>query len=326
LKVSSIPFKYLGLPVGANPRRASTWESLILSLQKRLGSWSNKYVSLGGRIVLLNSVLNAIPIFYLSYMKIPAIVAKKIRRIQREFLWGSRRGQKRISWIKWDVLCLPKKKGGLGVRDIRVVNISLLAKWRWRLLFEDHTVWKEVLRSKYGGSVVGKPNLGDKSKPWFSSLWWKDICSIGTNLDTNWFLRDVTKKLGNGLHTCFWSDVWVGETPLKDRFPRLFSISTQKEVSVAGVRKNINGASSWDLNWRRRFFVWEHDLYNELLDLINPVTLVEDSDSWGWVPEGEGFYGEIRFCDCLLLGCTGGFGCTMAWLHFLLNLEMSSSV
>jgi hypothetical protein len=108
-------------------------------------------------------------------MKIPAIVAKKIQHIQREFLWGSRRGQKRISWIKWDVLCLPKKKGGLGVRDIRVVNISLLAKWRWRLLFEDHTVWKEVLRSKYDGSVVGKPNLGDESKPWFSSLWWKDI-------------------------------------------------------------------------------------------------------------------------------------------------------
>jgi hypothetical protein len=56
-----------------------------------------------------------------------------------------------------------------------VINISLLAKWRWRLLFEDHTVWKEVLRSKYGGSVVGKPNLGEESKPWFSSLWWKDI-------------------------------------------------------------------------------------------------------------------------------------------------------
>lgn len=30
----------------------------------------NKYVSLGGRIVLLNSVLNAMPIFYLSFLKI----------------------------------------------------------------------------------------------------------------------------------------------------------------------------------------------------------------------------------------------------------------
>jgi hypothetical protein len=38
-RVSSIPFKYLGLPVGANPRRASTWEPLIDSLRKRLGAW-----------------------------------------------------------------------------------------------------------------------------------------------------------------------------------------------------------------------------------------------------------------------------------------------
>jgi hypothetical protein len=34
-------------------------------------------VSLGGRIVLLNAVLNAIPIFYLSFMKIPVLVWKK---------------------------------------------------------------------------------------------------------------------------------------------------------------------------------------------------------------------------------------------------------
>jgi hypothetical protein len=134
--------------------------------------------------------------------------------------------------------------------------------------------------------VVGKPNIGDESKPWFSSLWWKDICSIGTNLDTNWLLRGVTKKLDNGLHTNFWSDIWVGDIPLMDRFPRLFSISNQQEESVAGVRKYLNGSSSWDLSWRRRFFVWEHDLYKELLDLINPVTLVDDMDSWGWMPEG----------------------------------------
>jgi hypothetical protein len=113
-RVSSLPFKYLGLPVGANPRRVSTWEPLLDALRKRLGVWSNKYVSLGGRIVLLNSVLNAIPVFYLSFMKIPVLVWKQIRRIQREFLWGCRRGQRKVNWIKWDVVCLPKKKGGLG--------------------------------------------------------------------------------------------------------------------------------------------------------------------------------------------------------------------
>jgi len=43
-----IPFIYLGLPVGANHGRASTWENLVGHLSKRLNSWRNKYISLGG--------------------------------------------------------------------------------------------------------------------------------------------------------------------------------------------------------------------------------------------------------------------------------------
>ncbi|GAU46740.1 hypothetical protein TSUD_286000 [Trifolium subterraneum] len=186
-RVSCIPFIYLGLPVNANPRRTSTWEPLLESLRKRLGVWGNKYVSLGGRIVLLNFILNAIPIFYLSYMKILVQVWKSIRQIQRDFLWGGTKRGKTISWIKWDVVCLPKSRGGLGVRDVRVINISLLAKWRWRLLTNDNVVWKEVIRSKYGDLAVGKVVLGDECKPWFASLWWKDICSLGMNLSHNWF-------------------------------------------------------------------------------------------------------------------------------------------
>jgi hypothetical protein len=108
-------------------------------------------------------MLNAIPIFYLSFMKIPVIDWKRIRRIQRDFLWGCRGDRKKISWIKWDTICLPKNKGGLGVRDVRVVNISLLTKWRWRLLHEDHGVWKEVLKSKYGSGVVGSTVLGEEN-------------------------------------------------------------------------------------------------------------------------------------------------------------------
>jgi hypothetical protein len=84
-----------------------------------------------------------------------------------------------VNWIKWDVVCLPKSKGGLGVRDIRVVNISLLTKWRWKLLQNDNALWKEVLVSKYGEGVMGRAVLGDDTKPWFASLWWRDICSIG---------------------------------------------------------------------------------------------------------------------------------------------------
>jgi hypothetical protein len=78
----------IGLPVGANRGRGLTWEPLVEHLNKRLNSWANKYISLGGRIVLLNSVLNAIPIYYLLYMKMPVKVWRKIVKIQRGFFFG----------------------------------------------------------------------------------------------------------------------------------------------------------------------------------------------------------------------------------------------
>jgi hypothetical protein len=68
-KLGSLPFTYLGLPVGANPRLASTWDPVIKTIEKRLNSWRNRYVSLGGRVVLINSVLASIPVFFLSFSK-----------------------------------------------------------------------------------------------------------------------------------------------------------------------------------------------------------------------------------------------------------------
>ena len=49
-KRGGIPFNYLGLPVGANVRKFSTWESLVEKVKRRLINWGNKYVSFGGRI------------------------------------------------------------------------------------------------------------------------------------------------------------------------------------------------------------------------------------------------------------------------------------
>lgn len=85
-------------------------------------------MSLGGRIVLLNSVFNSIPIFYLSFLKMLVGVIKKVIRIQRYFLWGGVGGGRKISWVKLSRVCHPRRKGGLGVKDVRLVNLSLLSK------------------------------------------------------------------------------------------------------------------------------------------------------------------------------------------------------
>ena len=117
----SVPFKYLGLPV-------------VETLSGRLNNWGHKYISFGGRIVLLNSVLISIPIFYMSLLKMAVQVCRRIVRIQREFLWAGVGGGTKISWVSWKSVCQQKCNGGVGVKDIWVMNVSLLAKWRWRLL------------------------------------------------------------------------------------------------------------------------------------------------------------------------------------------------
>jgi hypothetical protein len=151
-RLGSLPFTYLGLPVGANPHRLSTWVPMLEAVKRRLGSWGNKFVSLGGRIVLIKAVLNSIPLFFLSFLKMPVKVWKEVVKIQRNFLWGGLSHRKRICWVKWMDVCKPKKDGGLGIRDLRLVNYSLLAKWRWKLLEEGEEVWKSVIKARYGES------------------------------------------------------------------------------------------------------------------------------------------------------------------------------
>ncbi|PNX58036.1 ribonuclease H [Trifolium pratense] len=54
---ATIPFKFLGIPVGANPRRRETWKPVVEAMAKRLNSWHNRHLSFGGCITQINSVL-----------------------------------------------------------------------------------------------------------------------------------------------------------------------------------------------------------------------------------------------------------------------------
>jgi len=83
-----IPFKYLGLEVGGNPRKKKFWDPVVNKLKARLNVWKGRFLSMAGRICLIKSVLTAIPLYYLSLFRAPVAVYKSITRIQRRFLWG----------------------------------------------------------------------------------------------------------------------------------------------------------------------------------------------------------------------------------------------
>jgi hypothetical protein len=44
-------------------------------------------------------------------------------------------------------ICKSKKKWGLGIKDLRKMNASLLTKWWWKLEKEDG-LWQDIIQAK----------------------------------------------------------------------------------------------------------------------------------------------------------------------------------
>ncbi|GKV53518.1 hypothetical protein SLEP1_g60039, partial [Rubroshorea leprosula] len=281
--VGTIPFKYLGVPVGANSRKVSTWSPIVECLRKRLSSWRCETLSFGGRIILLNAVLSSIPVYYFSTLKGPKKVINLLSLIQRRFLWGGCEKKNKIAWVGWDHVCRTKNEGGLGVKNLGTFNLALLGKWRWRLLEEKEALWRRVVEAKY---KVNRKNvwLGDK---WDAecSGWWKDIWQLDVGLRgrEGWFRKGVKKVVGEGNDTLFWYDRWLGEYPLKDKFNRLFRLSMKKDAIISDMGEWRNGEWCWHWSWRRNLFAWENALLQELKVMLQVRQLQQgQTDHWVW--------------------------------------------
>jgi hypothetical protein len=71
----------------------------------------------------------------------------------------------------------------------------------------------------------------------------------------NWFSNRISRIMGGGEETLFWSDEWVGGEPLKRRFERLYSLSMDKGVRVAEVGRKVKDFWIWELRWSRERYV-----------------------------------------------------------------------
>ncbi|KAI5426115.1 hypothetical protein KIW84_031800 [Lathyrus oleraceus] len=98
---------------------------------------------------LIISVLNGTTSFMLSFYKIPVKVKRQLTQIQSNFLWGGVSQKRSIHWVSYDKFFLPKDKGGLGVKDIGLFNVSLLLKWKWGILNDLTTVWSKMIEYRY---------------------------------------------------------------------------------------------------------------------------------------------------------------------------------
>ncbi|XP_058727043.1 uncharacterized protein LOC131598463 [Vicia villosa] len=84
-KLEESSFTFLGISIGINPRKESSWYPLLNKMRNRLTGWKNHFLNHGGRITLLKSILTSLNIFTLSFYKISDKVVKEVNKIQSNF-------------------------------------------------------------------------------------------------------------------------------------------------------------------------------------------------------------------------------------------------
>ena len=64
--------------------------------------------------------------------------------------WGSKaNGGKGISWMRWDLLCKPKKMGGSGFKRLHEFNMAMLSKKGWKLVIDPSSLVAQIFKAKY---------------------------------------------------------------------------------------------------------------------------------------------------------------------------------
>ncbi|RVW98391.1 30-kDa cleavage and polyadenylation specificity factor 30 [Vitis vinifera] len=106
----------------------------------------------------------------------PKIVAKRLEKLQRDFLWGGGSLERKVHLINWEVVCTQKEKGGLSIRKIDPWNKALLGR-----------IWVQTkeARGTYGVGV------------------WKEIMK-----EAKWCWDSIKFKVGKGTRVKFWTDQW----------------------------------------------------------------------------------------------------------------------
>ena len=167
----SLPSKYLGAPLSESTSKQILWKEILDKLKNKLENWTFRALNLPSRLVLVKSVLQAIPLYQFSVALAPKGILKKIRNLQRNFLWGNQKGERKWALVNWKTVCLPKQEGGLGLRDPEDSSRVLGAKMWWRWVNYKSEPWAILWHKKYAPHFAKEKLIRYKEDRKGSSMW-----------------------------------------------------------------------------------------------------------------------------------------------------------
>ncbi|KAL2927768.1 LINE-1 reverse transcriptase-like protein [Bienertia sinuspersici] len=178
-KEGQLPFKYLGIQISSKKLSSSDCSILVEKIIQKIRLWGSRSLSYAGRVLLVNSVLMTMHVYWSSIVILPKKVIQTVMAICRNFLWDGKAIYSRAPPIAWELVCRPKKAGGLGIQDCYKWNIAALGKYIWDIANKNDSLWLKWVNHHY---IKGKN-------------WKRVTCPAGASwqLKQLWEVKDTLK-------------------------------------------------------------------------------------------------------------------------------------
>jgi hypothetical protein len=172
-RIGSFPLRYLGVPIASGRLHVVDWVRVEEKLEKKLDVWQGGSLSSGGRTIMINASFSNSMIYHMPMFMIPKTNIGRMDKMRSKFFWQGGSFKKKYHLVKWSKICRSKKNGGLGIKDLRLMNVSLLCKWWW-MLENEKGLEQELVKLKYVKDTL----VCLIPVKQLDSLLWKDLLKI----------------------------------------------------------------------------------------------------------------------------------------------------
>ncbi|GKE05253.1 hypothetical protein Tco_1397271 [Tanacetum coccineum] len=222
-----LPVKYLGVPLISTRLIYRDCKELTDRIRSRIRDCKNKSLSAAGRLQLFRSVIGSMHVYWASVFVLPTRILLELEQLMRGFLWCQGDMRKGKAKVSWEVVCLPKNEGGLGLRRLELFNKALMVTHIWNLLLKKESLWVKWIHEYKlrGRHFFEVPYSGNMTWGWRKFL------------QLRLLIRDhVIYHLGDGATCSLWFDRWSPCGPLAD-------IISSRDIHRAGF--NLS-SKVWD--------------------------------------------------------------------------------
>uniref|UniRef100_A0ACD5TNR2 Uncharacterized protein n=1 Tax=Avena sativa TaxID=4498 RepID=A0ACD5TNR2_AVESA len=187
-----------------------------------------------------------------------------VNKLCRAFLWKNKRevlgGQ---CLVTWDVVTMPKRQGGLGIRNLRLQNRALMANLASKLLSgTDGPCFGWLARWYLQNSIPHTANQQD-------TAFWRSMLKLIPGIQS---ATECFPSAGD--RTSFWHDKWTNMGRLNETFSVLYSFATDTHCTIQSQMTD----GEWELGLFAPLSDTAHQQLLQLMDRLQHIQLQGDYD------------------------------------------------